>query len=124
MGVSRHPWKVRLVNGLIRVLRVPTDEISDGYHSFRELYAHRIHLYIALARTRHEDAWKTRVHSDGATMQGWFLLGIRRAPGKQISYHLPESYWEELADIPTIAQAPPWDGHSPSNVLDRLLMLS
>lgn len=46
--------------------------ISDGYHTFKELYEHRIALYIALIHAIHEQeyhpskkpCWKTRFHSD------------------------------------------------------------
>lgn len=48
------------------------ENISDGYHTFKELYAHRIALYIALIHAIHEQeyhpsikpCWKSKLHSD------------------------------------------------------------
>ena len=99
---------------------VDTDLISDGYHTFGELYDHRITLYLALCRTR-KDAWKSRVHSDGSRWPGWFIAGIGREPGKQITYHLPDARWDE-ATMPE-EDPPPFDGHRPEDVLKRLAAL-
>lgn len=96
---------------------IDTDYISDGYHAFGELYDHRTTLYLALCRHR-TDAWKSRVHSDGSSWPGWFVVGIGREPGKQITYHLPDARWDEATmpeDLP-----PPFDGHTPAMVLARL----
>lgn len=30
----------------------------------------------------------TEVHSDGSIMEGWFLLGIHKYQGHQITYHM------------------------------------
>lgn len=46
--------------------------VSDGYHTFKELYAHRVALFIALCNTliEHESdvlvdrVWKSKFHSD------------------------------------------------------------
>ena len=69
----------------------------DGYHTFDELYDHRITLYIALLRTQTKFSyigaerrpWRTKAHSDGSLWDGWFILGIGLEKGKQITYHLP-----------------------------------
>ncbi len=95
-------------------------EGSDGYHTFGELYEHRIALYLALCRTR-SDAWKSRVHSDGTAFLGWFIVGIGAEPGQQVTYHLPLSRWDE-ADVPERAP-PPFDGHTSADVLVRLRQL-
>lgn len=106
-------------------------EISDGYHTFNELYEHRIVLYIALCRYMksmrigmghgNEGAyvWKSRTHSDGSVWEGWFLLGIGTEPGEQITYHLPEKYWA-LCEFTELEQAPEFDGHTSADVLKRI----
>ena len=54
--------------------------ISDGYHTFDELYDHRITLYIALCKSMCGDfgdwrnVWRSQKHSDGTNYDGWFLL--------------------------------------------------
>lgn len=71
-------------------------EVSDGYHTFDELYDHRIELYIKLCNVINNDSgygyvWRSKQHHvGGAPMyDGWFILGIGIQSGEQISYHLP-----------------------------------
>lgn len=99
--------------------------ISDGYHTMDELYKHRITLYIALCRDIHannfEDiVWRSKLHADGSSFDGWFILGIYKEKGKQITYHLPLSKWDECAFAETLERGPEWDGHTPTDVLKRL----
>lgn len=102
-------------------------DISDGYHTFNELYEHRCMLYILLAKaiealTPHSKdiVWRSKTHSDGSRWDGWFLLGINKEPGKQITYHLPIALWDDCRFAEELAQAPPFDGHTPKDVLKRL----
>ncbi len=100
-------------------------EISDGYHTFDELYDHRNTLYVALCKAVQAKehvgiVWRSREHSDGTTMPGWFLLGINVEEGGQISYHLPSKFWDKAAFAITFDQAPKFDGHNPADVLERL----
>ena len=67
--------------------------------------------------------WKTRMHSDGSVWDGWFILGIGEEPGKQITYHLPESKWDECIFADEYIKAPEWDGHTSADVLERLKQL-
>lgn len=103
---------------------------SDGFHTFDELYDHRITLYIALCKHKHDlyaienpgkhKIWRSKAHSDGSVWDGWFILGIGTDKGKQITYHLPLSRWEETDFVEEIEKAPDWDGHTPEDVLSRL----
>lgn len=96
-------------------------EISDGYHTFDELYDHRITLYIALCKAlKNGNVWRSKIHSDGGNYDGWFLLGIWYAKGKQITYHIPLSRWEETDFAQTLEKAPEFDGHTPQDVLERI----
>lgn len=114
--------------------------VSDGYHTFEELYDHRITLFIALCRTlvwavrnqdmyegdtpgRYEDVWRSKVNGDGSTWKDYFILGINKEPGEQITYHLPLSRWEETDFAETLDKAPVWDNHTPADVLERLKKL-
>lgn len=119
------PITVEAVNGLIK--SVDSNLVSDGYHTFGELYEHRIVNYMALCKflsiheTNNHYVWMSRKHSNGSIWDGWFILGIDTAPGNQITYHLPESKWAEcrvFAD--EIEQAPEWDGHTSEQVLQRI----
>lgn len=103
-----------------------TNKISDGYHTFGELYEHRTILYIALCKAAVNfsiPVWKSKVHSDESIWEGWFLLGIHVIPGKQITYHLPISKWEECNFAETLDKAPEFDGHTSNDVLERLKTL-
>lgn len=104
-----------------------TGETSDGYHTFNELYEHRAILYIRLCRLLvfewGFDVWRSKLHSDGSSYEGWFIMGIFSKKGDQISYHLPIDKWEMTRFAKTLDQAPEFDGHTPSDVLKRLAEL-
>jgi len=110
-------------------------EASDGYHTFGELYEHRIRLFLTLCRyvqkedesarsyggvTRPERVWRSFCHSDGSSFKGWFIMGINVEKGEQITYHIPVSYWEETNWAETLDLAPEWDFHTPEDVIERL----
>lgn len=103
----------------------------DGYHTFDELYDHRITLFIALCKQIHHDpqyqrgheVWRSKHHSDGELCFGTgtqFVMGIFKEKGKQITYHVPIERWDETDFAPTLDLAPEWDGHSSDDVLTRL----
>ena len=103
--------------------------ISDGYHTFDELYDHRITLYIALCRNLKDDlgdwryVWRSQKHSDETNYDGWFLLGIGTEKGHQITYHIPNEQWEETNFATTLIKAPDFDGHTSADVLERIKKL-
>jgi hypothetical protein len=103
-----------------------TGETSDGYHTFNELYEHRIALFIALCsevdrRTPTGYVWRSKLHSDGTMFDGWFVTGIGTEPGDQITYHLPMSKWGDTDWLGTERpQAPDFDGHTAADVVVRL----
>lgn len=106
----------------------PLGEISDGYHTFNELYEHRHMLLLALASTldgnnlfSKRDVWMSKQHSNGAIMEGWFIVGIE-LPFGDITYHVPERLWNDFADagIRVLDIAPKWDGHTSQDVINRL----
>ena len=110
----------------LSIPNIDTNAVSDGYHTFGELYEHRIALYMALAKQLSGcagDVWKSEFHSDGSHIDGWFVMGIGRDPGDQITYHLPESKWDECAFAKTLTGAPEFDGHTAADVLERLKAL-
>lgn len=103
-------------------------KISDGFHTFDELYEHRHALYLALCRNiAAQDGrgrvWRAQLHADGTRYAEWFVLGIDRAPGEQITYHLPMYLWADAAFAETLDRAPEWDGHAPADVLTRIGLL-
>lgn len=100
-------------------------KVSDGYHTIDELYEHRIIIYIALCKALSDshNIWKSELHSDETKFEGWFILGINRGIGAQITYHLPIKYWNLCHFATSIFKAPEWDKHTSEDVLERLLEL-
>lgn len=104
--------------------------ISDGYHTFDELYEHRCVLWIALCRKMTEAlhrcsdvTWRSLLHSDGTSFGGWFVLGMGYAAGEQMTYHLPLSRWDECDFAEVLERAPQFDGHTSADVLKRIAAL-
>ena len=97
-----------------------TSEISDGYHTFGELYEHRHWLFISLMRAYPDLSWASRTHSDGSSIEGWFIAGMTLSTG-QISYHMPDELWSVVEAIGLHQnKQPDWDGHTAAEALDRL----
>lgn len=99
-----------------------TGEVSDGYHTFDELYEHRCYLFANLMKCYPEKAFKAWKHHDGSFLDGWFLAGIH-TPDGDITYHLPGTMWDELEGIKEMDRGPEWDGHTSQDVIKRLKQL-
>lgn len=97
------------------------ENISDGYHTFKELYEHRHLLFISLMITMPEISWIADKHSDGTMYDGWFIAGIDFTHGR-ITYHLPDRLKSlfENKNIKKREFAPVHDGHTSKDVLERL----
>lgn len=89
------------------------NDISDGYHTFDELYQHRNLLFLNLCLNDSSNC-RWRPH-----YEGWFVLYWETIHG-QISYHLPIKFVRLVDGKIERDDNYQWDGHSPSNVLERL----
>lgn len=99
--------------------RVVSDrgQISDGFHTFEELYEHRNTLFVALCNLCMipGGVWKSKLHADGTMYPGYFIAG--QVLGKEVAtYHLPLKYWDWLR-AEERERAPEWDGHTPADVV-------
>ena len=105
----------------VRVVELGRHDTSDGYHTFDELYDHRIALFFALMRSHPQISWRANNHADGTGYDNFFICGME-LPSGQVTYHVPNERWIELDNygISTYSRAPHWDGHSPQDVVDRL----
>lgn len=119
---------VESINKQIQQPNINTNLISDGYHTFDELYEHRCTLWIALCKiiertNEFSYVWRTHLHSDGSKFDGWFVLGIGEDKGEQMTYHLPIGKWNECSFAIPIDKAPEFDGHTSADVLKRISTL-
>ena len=111
------------INNLILYAKsqgVSTNDISDKWHTFGELYYHRMILTLALMRQNKDKAWKSKQHHDGTMFEDSFICGIDTPKG-QYSYHYDLEHWE-LFNVKELDKAPEYDGHKPEDVT-RLLSL-
>lgn len=99
-----------------------TGNTSDGYHTFNELYHHRAVLFSVIVRDHRELAWKSMRHHDGTMYDGMFIVGIETPEG-QATYHYDiDPYWD-IFNCKELDQAPEWDGHTPSEAIERIATL-
>lgn len=95
-------------------------KISDGSHTFDELYHHRMILFAVICNSHPQRAWKSWKHSDGSMFDNYFIVGISTPEGNY-SYHYHEDNWDYF-DVKELEFAPEWDGHLPRDI-NRLFSL-
>lgn len=96
-------------------------QISDGYHTFNELYEHRCSLFLALMASNPAISWASTLHDDGSSFDGWFIAGMNPPTG-MVTYHLPAGMWSLACETKAtiLERAPKWDGHTAADVVKRL----
>lgn len=111
-----------LITSLAGQGNLDTAAITDGYHTFNDLYKQRLYLTAALFNDHPALAYKTRRHADGSKPfgGGWFYVEIKTPEGPY-GYHYENQFWD-LFDIPERDKARPWDGYKPKDAT-RLLSL-
>ena len=97
--------------------------ISDGYHTFDELYRHRAVLFAVICQQFKRQSWKSKLHHDGTMYDGYFIVGIETIEG-QATYHYEITRYWELFNVRELDRAPEWDGHTPDEALERIGSLS
>lgn len=103
-------------------------KVSDGYHTFDELYGFR-KLYNAALFNEWAAQGKYQVHKSQRHFDdelcfggGWFIV-VAMLPTGQISNHYRMDDWE-LFQIPSYQKVLfEFDGHTPSDVCERLHQL-
>ena len=141
--------KLQAVQELVNGLKDDRGSISDGYHTFNELYEFRKlynallfnewgkqivedrewakdeqgRLYAKVVKIKYKyDVHKSTRHNNGELFfgGGWFVV-VAILPSGQITNHYPISDWN-LFKIPEVENAKyEFDGHTSQDVLDRML---
>lgn len=96
--------------------------VSDGYHTFNELYDHRRALTAALAKVMAPyRPWRSKQHhpEDSPIYEGYFIVGIELPTGA-ITYHYRLEDWDLFPYVRELPHAPKWDGATPNDTVNRL----
>ena len=99
-------------------------DLSDGYHTFNELYHHRAILFSVICNNHPEIAWKSMRHNEpnSPMYDGMFIVGIETPQG-QATYHYDiDPYWD-MFKVKELDLAPAWDGHTPDEAIRRIGIL-
>ena len=88
---------------------IDTNNISDGSHTFRDLYYHRMILFAYICNQNPKLSWKSFRHSD---------VGIE-TPYGQVTYHYERKYWNKF-HVKALKKAKEYDNHSPWQAIKRL----
>ena len=111
------------INAICEVAGVAEiDDLSDGFHTFRQLYYQRMMLFAVIVKQNKDKAWKSLRHEDGELCfgGGWFIVGIDTPEGSY-TYHYENKYFD-LFDCEILDYGKHWDGHTEKDVT-RLLSL-
>lgn len=103
---------------------INTNDVSDGCHTFGELYDHRTKLFSVICNQNKKIAWKSKLHSDGTIPfydKNWFIVGLNTKKG-QATYHCEIKYWD-LFKVKELAIALTYDGHTPEQAIERILSI-
>ena len=104
---------------------VKSNDVSDGFHTFGELYEHRINNFLALIHLAHlagMDCGWSRRHDDGELCfgGGWVIAWITTPSGLQARYHM-----EDNRPLPAELEqrlGSPWNGRE--ETIDALAELA
>ena len=98
-------------------------DLSDGFHTFNQLYYQRMMLFAVIVRQNKDKAWKSFRHEDGELCfgGGWFIVGVDTPEGSY-TYHYEAKYFD-LFDCDILDYGKHWDGHTEKDVT-RLLSLT
>ena len=119
-GKNRRTW-ANAICVLYDLPAVDVEKMSDGYHTFADLYEQRLILSAALAKNN-PHAWKSKRHEDGSVPfgGGWFIMGFDTDEGCY-TYHYELKDWD-LFQCEELDKGKTWDGHTSKDVR-RLLSI-
>lgn len=109
-------------DGYVKIPETGIDDLSDGFHTFRQLYYQRMMLFATIVKQNKNKAWKSLRHEDGELCfgGGWFIVGVDTPEGSY-TYHYEDNFYS-LFDCEELERGKHWDGHTEKDVT-RLLSL-
>ena len=118
---AHHKWFDGVIDAVLE--KIDIGDISDGYHTYNELYEHRAVLFANVCNAYPHLAWKSHNHDDPnfPMFDGMFIVGIE-TPDGQATYHYDLKWWD-LFHVKVLDRAPVFDGHTPNDVIERLKSL-
>lgn len=100
-------------------------DLSDGYHTFNQLYHQRAVLFATIVNQNRNISWKSLKHEDGKfcfdSNGEWFIVGIDTPEGSYTYHYETDKYWD-MFNCMTLDCGKHWDGHTEDDVT-RLLSL-
>ncbi len=104
-----------------------TNFISDGAHTFGDLYYQRMVLTSVIAKSLvtsdkpHGKVFRSKLHADGTMFKDYFIVVFKTVEGN-FSYHYHMDNWNNFYFVKEIPKAPEYDGHTDVDV-SRLLTM-
>jgi hypothetical protein len=112
----------------VQEIKPITENTSDGYHTFKELYEFRMlynaNLFNEWYKQNKYNVHKSYYHNDGEKCfgGGWFIV-MATTPEGQISNHYENKHWN-LFHCEIKEKADKWDGHTAQDVVKTLTNLT
>ena len=104
---------------VVEIPKTGIGDLSDGYHTFNELYHHRAVLFSVICNLMPDKVWKSKLHDTGDMFEGMFIVGIE-TPDGQATYHYDVNPYWDLFKVKELEKAPKWDGHTPTDAINRI----
>lgn len=117
---------IQIIETTSNIVEIPKNgigELSDGYHTFNELYHHRAVLFSIICNLMPDKAWKSKKHDTGDMFERMFIVGIE-TPNGQATYHYDINPYWDMFKVKELEKAPKWDGHTPVDAINRIASLS
>lgn len=106
---------VSAINEAISQLGELKGSVSDGYHTFDELYFHRMVLFSVICKMNKQRAWRSKLHHDGTMYENYFIVGVTTPEG-DYTYHYHMEHWHHFDGVQELERAPEWDRHKPEDI--------
>jgi hypothetical protein len=123
--MAKRKDRIYLPNGEpIELISGESKDVSDGSHTFYDLYEHRTALFLLVIAYNRKNSWWSHKDNNCEYCSPFILCGLILPKNKlEISYHLDNSYIPllESLGVKQLPIAPKYDGHSSQDTYDRLI---